>query len=129
MTPEGIVKKNVKKILDRWKPHVWYFMPVSSGYGAHGIPDFICCVHGQFFSIECKGTVNATPTDLQAAQMVGIHDAQGYAITVGKDREDVVETYINMIISKWATLDVTNSTGNTGPVGATGYGLQTKKKR
>ena len=41
MTPEGRVKKNIKRILDSFG--VYYFMPVQHGYGAAGL-DFHCVV-------------------------------------------------------------------------------------
>jgi len=52
MTPEGKVKEKIKRLL---KHHgAWYYLPVSMGMGQHGIPDFICCYHGNMFGIEAK---------------------------------------------------------------------------
>lgn len=52
MTPEGRVKKQVRKILDNfWGVHVW--MPVPHGYGASGL-DFHCIVNGYALVIETK---------------------------------------------------------------------------
>jgi VRR-NUC domain len=55
VTPEGAVKRDVKKFLK--ENHIWYFMPVSNGMGQVGIPDFICCcadANGRFLAIETK---------------------------------------------------------------------------
>lgn len=52
-TPEGKVKKAVKKILDHFG--VMYDMPVPGGYGKSQL-DFTCCIPpvGLFMSIETK---------------------------------------------------------------------------
>lgn len=42
VTPEGAVKRGVKKTLAAQR--LWYFMPVQNGMGRVGIPDFIMCV-------------------------------------------------------------------------------------
>lgn len=50
---EREVKAEVKKILARL-PYTWYYMPVQTGYGVSGVPDFIVCINGHFISIETK---------------------------------------------------------------------------
>ena len=51
-TPEGKVKDQIKALL---KQHdTWYFLPVSSGFGVHGIPDFVGCHNGRCFGVEAK---------------------------------------------------------------------------
>jgi hypothetical protein len=52
MTPEGKVKADVKDVLKEYG--AWYYMPVQNGMGQTGIPDFVVCLRGQFFGIECK---------------------------------------------------------------------------
>lgn len=65
-TPEGKVKAKIKAL---FKEHgVWFYMPVSRGFGMHGVPDFLCCVDGKFFAVEAKAG-NAKPTGLQTMQM------------------------------------------------------------
>lgn len=53
MTPEGYLKKQVKGILDVI-PEMFYWMPVPTGFGIRGIPDFVGCYKGIFFGIETK---------------------------------------------------------------------------
>ena len=52
MTPESKVKKDIKAWLEA--RNIWYFMPVQSGYGKRGIPDFIACWYGRLIGIEAK---------------------------------------------------------------------------
>lgn len=49
---EADVKREVKKLLVELG--FWYFMPVQTGYGVQGIPDFIVCADGRFVAIETK---------------------------------------------------------------------------
>jgi hypothetical protein len=52
VTPEGKVKKVVRKLLDSF-PNVYYAMPVQGGYGA-ALLDFYGHCSGDFFAIETK---------------------------------------------------------------------------
>lgn len=40
---ERDIKKAIKVKLGQ-HPDIWYYMPVQSLYGRHGIPDFVACV-------------------------------------------------------------------------------------
>ena len=51
-TPEGAVKAKIKQLLTKY--NTWYFLPVSGGFGVHGIPDFVGCYNGLCFGIEAK---------------------------------------------------------------------------
>jgi hypothetical protein len=53
MKTEDAVKDALKKAV-KDIPHFWYYMPVQTGYGVKGIPDFVCCYRGQFIGIETK---------------------------------------------------------------------------
>lgn len=81
MTPEGRVKKRVKEWL---KDHgIFYYMPVSNGMGAVGVPDFLCCFEGRFLAIETKAPGkrgNLTPN--QEQRIKEIHAAGGAALVV-----------------------------------------------
>jgi Holliday junction resolvase len=79
MTPEGRVKEAVKKRLK--KMGVYYFFPMTGGYGKSGVPDIICCIHGRFVGIECKAG-SAMPTKLQEAQLLKLEQAGGLAYVV-----------------------------------------------
>ena len=82
MTPEGKVKEAVKKVLKQFG--AWYFMPVSNGYGKHGIPDFIGVLKGRFFAIETKAP-GGVPTPRQEIQIAEIQVAEGRAFVVAGD--------------------------------------------
>ena len=84
-TPEGKVKDKVVKILKQYG--VYYFFPVTGGYGASGIPDIICCHNGRFIAIECKARKNKT-TPLQDAHIARIRAAGGVAVVINEENVD-----------------------------------------
>lgn len=80
-TPEAKVKEKIKKIL---KEHNVYFaMPMGTGYGNSGVPDFLCCVNGRFLAIEAKAG-KGIPTALQEKNMRDIKAAGGTALVVNE---------------------------------------------
>lgn len=85
MTPEGKVKKNVKKILDEYE--CYHFSPATGGYGASGVPDIIACYKGRFIGIECKAG-NNQPTLLQGANLDKIRAQGGIALVIREDNLD-----------------------------------------
>lgn len=90
-TPEAKVKAKIKDIL---KTHnAYYVMPIGTGYGNSGAPDFICCVNGQFLAIEAKAG-NNKPTALQEKNIRDIRNAGGYAMVVNEDNLEELETLI-----------------------------------
>lgn len=80
-TPEGKVKKAVKEFLR--SKGVWYCMPMGTGFGSSGVPDFLCCYRGVFWAIETKapGKRNNT-TELQRQQIASICAAGGRAVVI-----------------------------------------------
>lgn len=88
MTPEAKVKAKLYKIMKEWG--VYYFSPVTGGYGKSGVPDIICCYKGRFIAIECKAGKNK-PTPLQEAEMEKIRTAQGVAAVINEDNIDLLE--------------------------------------
>jgi hypothetical protein len=61
----------------------YYVMPVTSGYGNSGAPDFLICLQGRFVGIECKAGKNK-PTALQELNLKKIRDAGGVALVVNE---------------------------------------------
>lgn len=88
-TPEGKVKGDIKKWLNRHD--IWFFMPVSNGFGLHGIPDIICCFNGAFIGIEVKapGKINNV-SELQKQVHLAIGASGGLAVVV--DSVSALET-------------------------------------
>lgn len=84
-TPEGKVKAAIKKLLD--ENNIYYFMPATGGYGRSGVPDFIGCARGRFFSIEAKAG-KAKPTALQLREMERIKAAGGLAFVINEETID-----------------------------------------
>ena len=73
-TPEAKVKKIVTEQLKQLG--VYYFYPVTGGFGRSGVPDIVGCYQGLFFAIECKAGKNK-PTPLQQKNMDQIDQAGG----------------------------------------------------
>jgi len=84
MTPEGRVKKVVRKYLDDFGGRCYYFMPATGGYGKSGVPDIVGCYLGMFFGIELKAG-NNKPTPLQEKNLQQITNTRGLAIVVNED--------------------------------------------
>lgn len=81
LTPEGRVKLAVKRFLT--EAGIWFFMPVQTGYGVGGIPDFICCWRGLFIAIECKAPgKESTTTPMQRRTITQIREHGGRAVVV-----------------------------------------------
>lgn len=90
-TPEGKVKREVKKVLADLG--AYYTMPVTGGYGASGAPDFLVCYAGIFFGIECKAGDNK-PTELQKRNLAAISKAGGLACVVNERNLGTLEDWI-----------------------------------
>jgi len=92
-TPEAKVKEKIKKIL---KEHNVYFaMPMGTGYGNSGVPDFLCCVNGLFIAIEAKAG-KGIPTALQEKNMRDIKAAGGMAVVINEDDLDWLKVVIKL---------------------------------
>ena len=78
-TPEAKVKAKVKKVLN--EIGAYYTMPVTSGYGNSGVPDFLICLRGKFYGIECKAN-GGKPTALQLKHHDDIRKAGGVALVI-----------------------------------------------
>jgi len=90
-TPEAKVKTKIKAIL---KAHsIYYAMPIGTGYGNSGVPDFLCCVNGKFVAIEAKAG-KGEATALQLKNLRDIKKAGGYTLII---RENNLEHLTNVI--------------------------------
>ena len=90
-TPESKVKAQIRKILDTTRSY--YAMPIGTGYGNSGVPDFLCCVNGKFVAIEAKaGKGQATALQLKNLQM--INACGGYTLIVNETNYDHLEQVI-----------------------------------
>lgn len=87
MTPEAKVKKQIRAILDA--EGVYYAMPMGTGYGNSGVPDFLCCVAGKFVAIEAKAGKGKT-TALQDANIDKIRSAAGVALVINEQNIDTL---------------------------------------
>jgi len=85
MTPEAKVKKKVKDVLN--DIGAYYTMPVTGGYGNSGAPDFIICIAGLFYGIECKAN-GGKPTALQLKNHDDIRKAGGIALVIDETNVD-----------------------------------------
>ena len=85
MTPEAKVKSKVKKILK--EVGAYYAMPMGTGFGNAGVPDFLVCYRGVFFGIEVKANGN-NATALQQHHMALIRKAGGRSFIVNETNVD-----------------------------------------
>ena len=92
MTPEAKVKKKVAEALK--KLGVYYFYPVTGGYGKSGVPDIVGCYNGKFFGIECKAGKGKT-TALQDMNLRQIAIAGGIAAVVNEENLHTVVDILN----------------------------------
>ena len=93
-TPESKVKASIKKIL--LKHGIYYVMPIGSGYGNAGVPDFICNVNGKFLAIEAKAG-RGELTALQIKNLARINADGGVGLTIREDMMDYLEGMIKLL--------------------------------
>ena len=94
MTPEAAVKKQIRKILE--EEGVYYAMPMGTGYGNSGVPDFLCCVAGKFVAIEAKAGKGKT-TALQDANIERIGKAKGTALIINEQNIDTLRALLQSV--------------------------------
>lgn len=96
-TPESKVKAKIKAIL---KVHgVYYAMPIGTGYGNAGVPDFLCCYEGRFLAIEAKANGGKT-TALQDKNLRDIENAGGITCVLNEDNVSALGGYLNLMTEK-----------------------------
>lgn len=91
-TPEGRVKKHIRKVLDA--AGAYYAMPVTGGFGKSGVPDFLVCFQGRFIGIEAKAG-KGTTTALQDKNLAAIVQAGGVALVVNEYNLDELSEILN----------------------------------
>ncbi len=91
MTPERKVKDKVRKVLTDL--NAYYAMPIGTGYGNAGVPDFLVCYQGRFIGIECKAQGNK-PTALQLKNFKDIESAGGTVLLIDESNVDSLLTLL-----------------------------------
>lgn len=91
-TPEANVKRQIRKILDTTK--AYYAMPIGTGYGNSGVPDFLVCHKGHFIGIEAKAG-KGTTTALQEKHLADIRAAGGTTFVINETNLDQLKEFIN----------------------------------
>ena len=93
-TPEAKVKAKIKDLL---KQHgIYYAMPIGTGYGNSGVPDFLCCVAGHFLAIEAKAGKGKT-TALQDKHISQINAQGGTALVVNEENLSELATLLEQL--------------------------------
>ena len=88
-TPESKVKKRVKEILKNLG--AYYVMPVTSGYGNSGAPDFLVCYQGKFIGLECKAGKGRV-TALQQRNLAG-----GWSFVINEENVEQLNNLVNLV--------------------------------
>jgi pantoate kinase len=86
VTPEAKVKAKIKAVLK--EEEIYYAMPIGTGYGNSGVPDFLCCVNGRFLGVEAKAN-GGKPTELQKKNLKDIELSGGYSVVINEDASDI----------------------------------------
>ena len=60
-TPEGKIKAKLDKMLNTFKPNLWFYSPQSGIYGKSGVPDRMGCFYGLTIGIDRFGA--SAPAD------------------------------------------------------------------
>ena len=90
-TPESKVKAKIKAILK--KHDIYYAMPIGTGYGNSGVPDFLCCINGHFVAIEAKAG-KGQATQLQIKNLDQIQKCGGHPMIIREDNYEYLENVI-----------------------------------
>ena len=82
-TPEGAVKRKLRKLLDEY-PDVYTYWPVPTGFGKTQL-DMLGCYRGRFFNVETKAP-GKKPTLRQEVELATIGQAMGKSfVIIGTD--------------------------------------------
>lgn len=112
MTPEGRVKRDVKRRLAEYNVHPFvdvatgkvtgpvagtYYMPVAGPFSVHGVHDFVGCWAGHFFSIETKAPEADKDATVHQARFHEAFSGVGGYTFVGVRDSSVVDTLARKI--------------------------------
>jgi pantoate kinase len=86
------VKKRIRKILEESK--TYFAMPIGTGYGNSGVPDFLVCHKGRFIGIEAKAN-GGQATALQLMNLQKIRDAGGTSLIVNEHNLDELKELLD----------------------------------
>lgn len=86
MTPEGKVKKRVKKMLAHFGANLWAHWPVQTGYGAPTL-DCTGAINGHAFAIETKRP-GQHPTERQKLTIEEMRAAGIAVFVIGEAFDD-----------------------------------------
>ena len=98
MKKEADVKTEVKRILNSYGERVWWFMPVPTGFGVQGVPDFVCSVGGRFVGIETKFGSNGL-TKWQVKQLEAIVKSNGAHMTINEKNINSLPAIIDSLLA------------------------------
>ena len=93
-TPESKVKKRVKEVLKNLG--AYYVVPVTSGYGNSGAPDFLVCYQGKFIGLECKAGKGRV-TALQQRNLDQIDLAGGWSFVINEENVEQLNNLVNLV--------------------------------
>lgn len=100
-TPESKVKDKVKKILKKWG--AYYAMPIGTGFGHAGVPDFLVCFEGKFIGIECKAN-GGKLTALQRSNLLEIAKARGFFMVINETNVQDLDGFLAKLDSTGTAL-------------------------
>lgn len=98
MKKEADVKAEVKKVLNSYGRQIWWYMPVPTGFGVQGVPDFICSVRGRMVAIETKFGKNGL-TKYQVKQMEEITASGAAHMVINEDNVYALKAIIDGIVT------------------------------
>jgi len=90
MTPEGVVKRRVRAVLNRF-PGLYQYWPVPTGYGPAGLDCYVC-FRGRLIAIETKAA-GKHPTPRQRVCIHELKEAGARTFVIdGTDNTDSLES-------------------------------------
>lgn len=89
---EDLVKKDVKALLR--KHGAYFYMPVPSGFGKRGAPDFYICHRGRFCVVETKRDKITKPSPFQEQHIDAVRDAGGTAFVINATNQHELAAWL-----------------------------------